>query len=140
MIRMLRVETGRACERKTLFYIAASFLSLFSAFTNLEVHLYLPGIFWIVGGTLIAGCWAYEKFCYFEKIDSIATECSACGLFGHKIPWILLVSCGIANLTNLSTGWSALTAYAIALALFSLTGSFLLMLIQGNQPSDDFKR
>ncbi|NQU56897.1 MAG: hypothetical protein HQ513_06650 [Rhodospirillales bacterium] len=139
MMRMLMLKTGRACERKAFIYAAVSFLSLFSASANLEVYLYLPGIVWILSGTFIAGCWAHEKFCKFEKTYARAPDCSTCGLFGHKIPWILLVSCGLANLTTLSTEWSTFTAYAIALALFSLAGSFLLMRIQGNQPSGDFK-
>jgi len=134
---MIIAQMGRACERKTLVYSAVSFLALFSASSNLEVYLYLPGIVWTVSGTLIAIFWAYKKFCQFEKTYANPPDCSACGLFGHKIPWLLLVSCGIASLTNLSEGWSAFTAYAIALALFSLAGSFLLMQIQKNQPSGD---
>ncbi len=140
MMRMLWLKTWRACERKTLLFAAVSFLSLLSASSNLEIHLYLPGIFWIISGTLISSLWAYEKFCLFEKPDTSANDCSACGLFGHKIPWFLLVSCSLANLTSLSAAWAAFTAYAIVLALFSLAGSFLLMRVQRNQPSGDLRQ
>lgn len=125
--RMKTDETGYACERKTLIYSTVSFLAMLSTSANLEVYLYLPSIVWIGGGVLIGGGWAYEKFCRFGEMDSAPHDCSACGLFGHVVPWILLVSCGLVNLTDLSEEWSAYTAYAIALALFSLTGSFFLM-------------
>ncbi|MBT5243974.1 MAG: hypothetical protein HOL66_07000 [Rhodospirillaceae bacterium] len=135
---MITDEAGPACRRKPLIYSAISFLVMLSASANLEAHLYLPNIVWIGSGVLIAGGWAYEKFCRFEEIDSDlndSEECSACGLFGHKIPWILLVSCGLINFIDLSEEWSAYTSYAIVLALFSLAGSFFMMRFSGDHPA-----
>jgi len=112
-------------------------LCLFSASGSLETYLFFPAAVWMVGGTAIAGGWAYEKLCRFDESDGGTHDCSACGVFGHKLPWILLVGCGLANLADPTTGWSAFSAYAIAVALFSLAGSFFMMrLSEDKQPSD----
>ncbi|MBL6932133.1 MAG: hypothetical protein ISR45_04230 [Rhodospirillales bacterium] len=120
-------DTETACLYKSFIYTVIAFLCLLSASGSLETYLYLPGIVWILGGSVIAGGWAYEKLCRFDGSDGNTHDCSACGVFGHKLPWILLVGCGLANLVDPTTGWSAFSAYAIAVALFSLTGSFFMM-------------
>ena len=40
-----------------------AFLALSAGAKNLETYLYLPGTAWIVGGTFIVCCWAYEMYC-----------------------------------------------------------------------------
>lgn len=124
------------CWPKSLLSGAVAFLALYSAAGSLETHLLLPGLVWIIGGILIASGWAYEKFCRFEVLDNGSHDCSACGVFGHKLPWVLLVGCGLANLTDMSAGWSAFSAYAIGIALFSLAGSFFMMRISETGPED----
>ncbi len=127
-------QTAGGCWPRTLIYSAVAFLCLLSASNSLESYLLLPAAFWVIGGTAIAGSWAYEKLCRFEHSDGSTHDCSACGVFGHKLPWILLVGCGLANLANPTTGWSAFSAYAIAVALFSLGGSLIMMRINEDKP------
>ena len=129
--------TEKPCWLKPFLYSVVALLALYSASANLQAYLYLPDLVWIIGGVLIAGGWAYEKFCRFEKLDNGSHDCSACGVFGHKLPWMLLVTCGLANLTDLSSGWSAFSAYAIAVALFSLAGSFFLMRLSEGRSTEN---
>jgi len=59
-------------ERKCWYKVAGcggvAFLALASGAENLEKFLALPGGVWIIGGTFLAGCWAYEAYCR-ELID-----------------------------------------------------------------------
>lgn len=127
---------GQPCGVKTVLYSVVALLCLFSASGSLETYLFFPAMVWTVGGTMIAAAWAYEKLCRFDGSDGGSHDCSACGVFGHKLPWILLVGSGLANLANPTTGWSAFSAYAIAVALFSLSGSFFMMRINENTPTE----
>jgi hypothetical protein len=46
-----------------------AFLALSSGAKNLETYLYIPGVYWIVDGTFIVGCWAYEMYCVGNNDD-----------------------------------------------------------------------
>ena len=127
-------QTDKPCWPKPFLYSVVALLALYSASANLQEYLYLPAVVWFAGGGMIAGVWAYEKFCRFEKMDNGSHDCSACGVFGHKLPWVLLVTCGLASLTDLSMEWSAFSAYAIAVALFSLAGSSFMMWLSEDKP------
>ena len=56
----------RRCWLTVLGCGGVAFLALASGAKNLETYLYLPGAVWIVGGTFVVGCWAYEKYCVAE--------------------------------------------------------------------------
>lgn len=118
-----------ACWGKTLAYGLVGFLCLLSASGSLQAHLFLPAWLWVAGGTVIALGWAHERTCRFEGTDRKTHDCSACGIFGHKLPWVLLTGAGLGNLTDLSSRWAAAGAYGVAVALFSLSGSFFMMRI-----------
>jgi hypothetical protein len=53
----------RGCGLKILGCGGVAFLALSSGAKNLETYLYIPGAIWIVGGTFIVACWAYEMYC-----------------------------------------------------------------------------
>ncbi len=40
-----------------------AFLALAEALENLVTYLYFPGPIWLIGGTFLAGWWAYENYC-----------------------------------------------------------------------------
>ena len=54
---------NRECFLKVGGYAGVAFLTLAAAADNLVTYLFGPGVFWILGGTYVAGCWAHEKFC-----------------------------------------------------------------------------
>jgi hypothetical protein len=58
-----RLIAARSCALKVLAAAGLAFLALASASENLVKYLYMPGYVWIVGGTLLAGWWAYENYC-----------------------------------------------------------------------------
>lgn len=119
--------TKNACWVKTAVFMFIAFLSFFSASTTLEKYLYFPAALWIVLGVAITALWGFERHCRFDKTDRKTHDCSACGVFGHKLPWMIIIGAGLGNVVGMSTGWSAASAYGVAVALFSLTGSFFMM-------------
>jgi hypothetical protein len=59
----IRGTVMRGCGLKVAGCGGVAFLALAGGSANLEKYLYLPGAVWIVGGTFIVGCWAYETYC-----------------------------------------------------------------------------
>jgi hypothetical protein len=53
----------RSCTLKILAAGGAAFLAIAETSENLVRYLYVPGWLWIVGGTYLAGLWAYESLC-----------------------------------------------------------------------------
>jgi len=53
----------RNCFLKVIACVGVAFLALASGVENLVTYLFGPGVLWIVGGTYIAGIWAYETYC-----------------------------------------------------------------------------
>lgn len=53
----------RGCWFKVAGAGGVAFLALASGAANLEKYLYIPGAFWILGGTFVVGAWAYEAYC-----------------------------------------------------------------------------
>lgn len=114
--------------RNVLISVVVSSLVLYIESDALETYLMLPAPLWVIGGTVIAAAWTFVKYGYYEVSNNGSHDCSACGIFGHKLPWILMVGCGLMSLIELSKGWRMFCAYAIVIALFSLAGSMLMML------------
>ena len=55
--------TPRSCLIKIFGTMGAGFLALGAIVENLVKYLFGPGYFWLIGGSLLAGIWAYETFC-----------------------------------------------------------------------------
>ena len=57
------VLSARACWLRVVGCAGVAFLALAASANNPVTYLFGPGVFWIVGGTYVAGCWAYEMYC-----------------------------------------------------------------------------
>jgi len=57
------IHTPRRCLIKIAGAAAGAFLALGAIVDNLVKYLFGPGYFWLIGGSLLAGLWAYETFC-----------------------------------------------------------------------------
>jgi hypothetical protein len=53
----------RRCLLRVILAGGAAFVALGEASENLERVFYVPAIVWIVFGTFLAICWAYEWYC-----------------------------------------------------------------------------
>jgi hypothetical protein len=53
----------RRCWLKVLGCGGVAFLALASGAKNLATYLFGLGAFWIIGGTFVVCCWAYEMYC-----------------------------------------------------------------------------
>lgn len=66
----MHLWSGDRCWLNVLAAVGVAFLSLSASVENLVNYLFPPGWAWIMGGTFIAACWAYEHFCYKEDLDA----------------------------------------------------------------------
>jgi len=53
----------RSCLLKMMALGGVAFGVLAQGAENLVKYLYLPGWFWIIGGTALSTWWAYEHYC-----------------------------------------------------------------------------
>ena len=55
--------TLKSCLLKVFAAAGVAFLALAASSDNLVKYLFGPGYLWIVGGSIVAGLWAYESYC-----------------------------------------------------------------------------
>jgi hypothetical protein len=53
----------RSCLLKIFAAGGIAFAVLAQGVENLVRYLYFPGSVWVIGGTVLAGWWAYETYC-----------------------------------------------------------------------------
>ena len=53
----------RRCLLKVFAAGGIAFAVIAQAVDNLVKYLYFPGFVWVIGGTFLAGWWAYETYC-----------------------------------------------------------------------------
>jgi hypothetical protein len=54
---------SRKCLSKVLGAAGAAFMAFLASAENVETYLFGPALAWMLGGSILAGCWAYEVYC-----------------------------------------------------------------------------
>jgi hypothetical protein len=58
---------NRKCIATVIGYAGAALVAIAACSENLEKYLFATGTFWILAGTFIAACWAWEMHCHGEN-------------------------------------------------------------------------
>lgn len=57
------MQIERKCVTNMVAAGGTAFVALLSNMDNIETYLVGTPVIWLVGGSFVAACWAYEHFC-----------------------------------------------------------------------------